>query len=100
MKHKTLSDFKVDGKWKEERPPEERYSGRFFTLDQFLEPIKIDGTHTHELKNYENISSWEGYTNYIKNEGLCIKRQKADILLRGSQRRELQRIGDTENGQG
>ena len=100
MKHKTLSDFKVDGKWKEVRPLEERYSGRFFTLDKFLEPIKIDGTHTHELKNYENISSWEGYTNYIKSEGLCITRQKADILLRGSQRRELQRVGDTENGKG
>ena len=99
MKHKTLSDFKLDGKWKEERPLEERYSGRYFTLDKFLKPVKIDGAYLHNLKNYENISSWEGYTNYIKNESLCIKRQKADILLRGQQKRDLKRLGD-KNGQG
>lgn len=48
---------------------EERYSYRFFTLDQIFDTMKTDNISYIDLEKYHRIDSWDLYCDYISSEG-------------------------------
>ena len=50
------------------RPMEERFSARFFNLEDVIEFDEIQEEENHELSWYHNISSWDGLCNYLGSE--------------------------------
>ena len=53
---------------KETLPLHERYSARFFTLDQVFKPLDLTNAFISEVTWYHNIDSWEGYCNFLASE--------------------------------
>ena len=58
------------GEWTEyqsgERLPiEERWSGRFFTLDKIFKPVNMEGANVLETTWYYNIGCWSGLRAYL-----------------------------------
>jgi hypothetical protein len=77
-KYKTISEFKVDGKWQELLPKEERWSATRYTVDKVFEPVILEGSNSYSLKWFYNMNTWEGYRAYIG--GHCtLRRPKKDL---------------------
>jgi hypothetical protein len=62
------------GKWEdgkfigEELPAEERFNGASIPLSDFLEKAKVTPQNTMPVKWYHDISSWQGYCNFLSSE--------------------------------
>ena len=60
-----------NGQWKdgkfigEKLPKEERYSGRFVSLEQTFGSAIVNEEDTLKLKWYHQIDTWEGYSKYL-----------------------------------
>lgn len=80
MYRKNLRDLGT-GKWKESfwdeeaktikgsmLPVEERYSARYFDLDTVFGCAKIEDVHTQDIEWYYDISSWQGYCDFLASE--------------------------------
>jgi hypothetical protein len=84
LEHKALGDFVKDSNdWKQRRVIEEQYSARFFPIEKVFEPMSLDGAIYHDWKWHHDISSWEGYKNFMGSDDEVIRPQpldKADIL--------------------
>lgn len=50
-------------------PLEERYSYRFFTLDQIFDTMNTENVTYVDLEKYHKIDTWDLYTEYIATEG-------------------------------
>ena len=50
-------------------PLNERYSYRFFTLDQIFDTMSTDNIVYVDIEKYHRIDSWSLYCDYISSEG-------------------------------
>lgn len=50
-------------------PLDERYSYRFFTLEQIFDTMNTENVEYVDIENYYRIDSWDLYTDYISAEG-------------------------------
>ena len=72
-----------DGKFPTKRLPlEKQYSGRFFTVKDIFESIDLTNpTTVIEMEWFYDISTWEGYCQYLGSEHRTkMKRPKSDML--------------------
>tara|TARA_Y100000593_G_C4269448_1_gene316564 strand:+ start:229 stop:1128 length:900 start_codon:yes stop_codon:yes gene_type:complete len=49
-------------------PIEDRWSARGFSLSEVFAKIAIDGAHTHTPESFFDISTWEGYKQYMTSD--------------------------------
>jgi hypothetical protein len=54
-------------------PLSQRWSARFFSLYDIFEPLAATDNRNLELDWYYDVSSWQGYVDYIKSENLVKK---------------------------
>ena len=67
VKEKSTGLFKNEQR--ERLPLNERYSYRFFTLDQIFDTMNTENVTYINLEKYHRIDSWDLYTDYISSEG-------------------------------
>ena len=67
VKEKSTGLFKNEKR--ERLPLDQRYSYRFFTLDQIFDTLKTDNVIFVDIEKYHRIDSWELYCDYISSEG-------------------------------
>ena len=67
VKEKSTGLFKNEKR--ERLPLNERYSYRFFTLDQIFDTLDTDNVTYIDIEKYHRIDTWDLYTDYISSEG-------------------------------
>ena len=59
---------------------DERFSYRFFKLEEVFDSLSIDDSNVREIPSYHNIDSWEKYCNYISEKGAECKSIPRSVL--------------------
>ncbi len=67
VKEKSTGLFKNEKR--ERLPLNERYSYRFFTLDQIFDTMNMDNVVYVDIDKYYRIDTWDLYADYISSEG-------------------------------
>ena len=67
VKEKSTGLFKNEKR--ERLPLNERYSYRFFTLDQIFDTLDTGNVTYIDIEKYHRIDTWDLYTDYISSEG-------------------------------
>lgn len=67
VREKSTGLFKNENR--ERLPLNERYSYRFFTLDQVFDTMNTNNVKYIDLKKYHRIDEWDLYCDYISSEG-------------------------------
>ena len=67
VRQKSTGLFKNEKR--ERLPINERYSYRFFTLDQIFDTLDTDNVTYVDVEKYHRIDNWDLYTDYIASEG-------------------------------
>tara|TARA_R110000824_G_scaffold5670_11_gene26150 strand:+ start:8527 stop:9381 length:855 start_codon:yes stop_codon:yes gene_type:complete len=65
---------------KEKLSLDERFSYRFFSIQDVFESLTLEGAKLHEVSNYYNIDNWQEYCRYIGNVGFSVERPKESLL--------------------
>tara|TARA_Y100000296_G_C5138774_1_gene239771 strand:+ start:386 stop:1282 length:897 start_codon:yes stop_codon:yes gene_type:complete len=87
------SEINEDGMPSKKYPTEQRYSARFFTLDEVFESLVLENKHSVEIPWYYNISSWDGYCQFLASKDKDeIRRPSKGILSY----HEFNKIGQEE----
>jgi hypothetical protein len=62
-------------------PIEERWSARFFDLQDVFTGVSHEGSNFYDAPDYHNLGSWQDYRSYIKSElSETIKRPSKDLF--------------------
>jgi len=64
----------VDPEDREYLPIEERWSARFFDLEQVFEPFNLQTANELKIDNFYNIASWRQYTDFFRTIDFAIKK--------------------------
>ncbi len=66
---------------REKLPLDERYSARFFNLDEVFGPLNFDNSYLIDVEWYHGIDSWDNYCNFLSSkESKEIQRPPKNIL--------------------
>ena len=97
MNNRAIADYDPNtSSWFERLPLEQQRSGRFFTIEQLLEPINKNKYVDLEMKRYYNVFTWHGLRQAIANLD-DLRRPKSRYIKTGKESRILQRIGVQES---
>jgi len=69
-----------DEERKERLSMDERFSYRFFKLEEVFDSLSTDDSNVREIPSYHNIDSWEKYCNYISEKGAECKSIPRSVL--------------------
>jgi hypothetical protein len=69
-----------DEERKERLSVDERFSYRFFKLEEIFDTLSINNSAIKELPRYNRIDSWESYCNYISEKGAECKGIPRSVL--------------------
>lgn len=62
------------------RPLQERWSARYFQNSEVFQPLNLEDAHVVETPWYHDLSTWEGYRNYMGSENI-IKTPQKELTL-------------------
>ena len=97
LNNRAIADYDPNtSSWFERLPLEQQRSGRFFTIEQLLEPINKNKYVDLEMKRYYNVFTWHGLRQAISNLD-DLRRPKSRYIKTGKESRILQRIGVQES---
>lgn len=65
-------------------PIEERWSARFFEIEQVFEPFNLDTANELKIDNFYNISSWREYTDFFRTIDFSIKKPNYILIKEGA----------------
>ena len=96
LTYRMVADYEPgSNSWFERLPKEQQRSGRFFTVQQLVEPINKNKLFEIELNKYYNVFTWENYKMAVAD--YSFKRPRSRYLKAGQESRILQRIGVIES---
>jgi len=79
LREKGTSSHILDGEELKRLPPEEKWSARYFSLDEVFGSAIIDEQNVVELPWYHNIGSWKGLRSFLGSD-IILERPSRDML--------------------